>query len=412
MELARISAKFAAARSLLTTKYKLDIENIFNMRRELHKYPEMGYKEFETKKRLINFLSTRCKINPEHIRSYAKTGFTYDIKGEAPAQGVNSIIGFRADMDALPIKEKSELPYKSVNEGVAHMCGHDGHMATLLGLASLVNNHKSAMPSNKAVRIVFQPAEEGGHGADLMTKEGALEGMDSIYALHSWSLPFGMFGIRKVGSMTTGMVRFRIDVRGVGSHGAYPENGKDPITAICQINSALHTILSRGISRKEMVVCTIGDIHSGKTENVIPDFATMGGTIRTEKTEIAEEAKAQLDRIVTNISKGLGCEGETRYIEITPAVINSKEPASLARRAVAEIMGEEALCEEGMNASEDFAYMAEKVPAAFMLVGHAMPNKKIIMNHNPSFNYNEDLIPPSILIWAKVIENQFGFRFK
>jgi len=411
MELAQVVAKLRTVKNLLTEKYKLDIDNVFKMRRELHKYPELGYKEFETKKRLMNYLSSRCKILPEHFRSYAGTGFTYDLKGEGPAQGSSFTIAFRADMDALPIKEQGELSYKSVNEGVAHMCGHDGHMATLLGLASLLSDHKKFIPSNKTIRLLFQPAEEGGDGAEKMVNEGAIEGVNEIYALHSWVLPFGMLGIKKAGAMTTGMIRFRIDVSGIGSHGAYPENGRDPITAICQINSAIHTILSRGISRKEMAVCTIGDIRAGDVENVIPSFATMGGSIRTEKKKVAEEVKSQLERIVTNISKGLGCEGIVRYTEITPAVINSEVPALSLREAVKEVMGEEYLCEEGMNASEDFSYMAEKVPAAFMLVGYAMPDKEIIMNHNPIFDYNEDLIAPSILVWTKLIENRLGFKF-
>eukprot|EP00826_Nyctotherus_ovalis_P006358 TRINITY_DN11494_c0_g3_i3.p1 TRINITY_DN11494_c0_g3~~TRINITY_DN11494_c0_g3_i3.p1 ORF type:complete len:263 (+),score=57.44 TRINITY_DN11494_c0_g3_i3:136-924(+) len=237
------------------------------------------------------------------------------------------------------------------------MCGHDGHMATLLGLASTIAAHKVSIPSNKTVRLLFQPAEEGGHGAESMVREGALEGVEEVYAMHSWSLPLGMFGIRKSGAMTTEMTRFRVDVKGVGSHGAYPENGKDPITAICQINSALHTIMSRGISRKEMAVCTIGDIRAGVVENVIPDFATMGGTIRTEKTKVSEEAKSQMTRIVEHVAKGLGCEGIVRFTEVTSAVINSPLPANALREAVSQTMGSEFLCEEGMDASEDFCYM-------------------------------------------------------
>eukprot|EP00826_Nyctotherus_ovalis_P006357 TRINITY_DN11494_c0_g3_i12.p1 TRINITY_DN11494_c0_g3~~TRINITY_DN11494_c0_g3_i12.p1 ORF type:complete len:212 (+),score=38.17 TRINITY_DN11494_c0_g3_i12:66-701(+) len=205
--------------------------------------------------------------------------------------------------------------------------------------------------------------------------------------------------------------RFRVDVKGVGSHGAYPENGKDPITAICQINSALHTIMSRGISRKEMAVCTIGDIRAGVVENVIPDFATMGGTIRTEKTKVSEEAKSQMTRIVEHVAKGLGCEGIVRFTEVTSAVINSPLPANALREAVSQTMGSEFLCEEGMDASEDFCYMTSKVPGAFMLIGHAVPGKEIIMNHNPSFNFNEDLIAPAVLAWIKLIEGRLGCRF-
>lgn len=410
MELAYIMDKLKAARSLLAGKYKLDMESICAMRRELHKYPELRYEESETKKRLVNYLSAHCGILTKNIRSYAKTGFTYDMKGEGPARGSSQTIGFRADMDALPIIEQSTLAYKSVNRGVAHMCGHDGHMATLLGLASTVAAHKASVPSNKTVRLIFQPAEEGGHGAELMVKEGALEGVEEVYAMHSWSLPLGMFGIKKSGAMTTEMTRFRIDVKGVGSHGAYPENGKDPITAICQINSALHTVVSRGISRKEMAVCTIGDIHAGKAENVIPDFATMGGNIRTEKTKVSEEMKRQMERIVEHVSKGLGCEGTVRYTEVTPAVVNSPLPANALREAVSQTMGPEFLCEEGMNASEDFCYMTCKVPGALMLIGHAVPGEEIVMNHNPSFNFNEDLIAPAVLAWVKLIEGRFGCK--
>jgi hippurate hydrolase len=351
MEEDKMFTRFRIARIILTTKFKLDLENIFKMRRELHKYPEVRFTEVETKKRLINFLTSRCNIDPNKISTYAETGFTYDIKGTGAAKGKDFAIGFRADMDALPIKEESTFEYASANPGVSHMCGHDGHMVTLLGLANVLTNFQTHIPSNKTIRLVFQPGEEGGHGGRIMVEEGALEGVDEVYALHSWSLPFGKFGIKKSGAMTAGMVRFRVNVQGVGSHGAYPENGKDPITAICQIHSMMHTILSRGIGRKDMAVCTVGEIHAGDTENVIPDFATMGGSIRTEKKEVEEEVKRQLESIVEHISTAMGCKGEVKYIRITPSVINHEVQANALRGAVKEIMGEDSLTEDGMNAS-------------------------------------------------------------
>ena len=164
-----------------------------------------------------------------------------------------------------------------------------------------------------------------------MVEEGALDDVDEIYGLHSWSLPFGKFGIKKSGAMTSSMVRFRVDVHGKGTHGASPENGKDPITTICQITNCLHTILSRRIGRKEMAVCTIGEMHAGIAENVIPDFATMGGSIRTEKPEVEEEVKKQLEHIVKHTSEAFECKGEVKYIRITPAVINHKVQACALR---------------------------------------------------------------------------------
>jgi len=411
MEEEKVSTKFKAARTLLTTKYKLNLEEIFKIRRELHKYPEVLFTEFETKKRLLNFLASHCNIDPNKAKSYAKTGFTYDIKGTGEPKGEDFTIGFRADMDALPIKEESTFEYASANPGVSHICGHDGHMATLLGLANVLSNFQTYIPSNKTIRLVFQPGEEGGHGAKIMVEEGALEGVNEIYALHSWSLPFGKFGIKKSGAMTSGCVRFRVNVQGVGSHGAYPENGKDPITAICQIHNMMHTILSRTIGRKDMAVCTVGEIRAGDTENVIPDFATMSGTIRTEKKEVEEEVKQQLNNIVEHTSIAMGCKGEVKYTKITPSVTNHEIQANALRGAVKEIMGEDSLTEEGMNASEDFSFMTNKIPGAFMLVGHVLPDKPIVMNHNPRFDYNEDLIVPSILAWLKLIENRMDFTF-
>lgn len=409
MDAGWIFSRLAAAKAVLTSKYELNLDDIFKMRRELHKYPEIRFKEFETKRRLINYLISHCNIDPKKIRSYATTGFTYDIAGTGAPAGSSYTLGFRADMDALPIREESTFAHASAHPGVAHMCGHDGHMATLLGLATVLSKHRKNIPSNKRIRLVFQPGEEGGHGGKMMVEEGALEGVDEIYALHSWSLPLGTFGIKESGAMTSSLVRFKIDVQGVGSHGAYPENGKDPITAVCQIHGALHTILSRGVGSKEMAVCTVGMLHAGETENVIPDSASMGGTIRTEKKEVEEEVKRQLENIVEHSAKALGCKGEVKYIKVTPAVMNHKVQACALREAVKEVMGKDSLTEEGMNASEDFSFMTDKVPGALMLVGHAVPGKPLVMNHNSRFDYNEDLIAPAILAWVKLIEARMKF---
>lgn len=410
MELTTVLSKFNKAKQILSSQYKLDLPRIYNTRKELHKYPEIAFQEKQTKNRLIQYLKNHCHINESGIKNYAKTGFTYDIRGTASPQGTKKCIAFRADMDALPVAELNNFEYKSLNPNTMHACGHDGHMATLLGTAEILAKYQNLMPSNKSVRLVFQPGEEGGHGAEFMAKEGALENVDEIYALHSWSNPFGTFGIIKEGAMTTGMIRFRIDIHGVGTHGAYPENGKDPITAICQVHSALHTILSRGIGRKDYAVCTVGEIHAGNAENVIPDFATMGGSIRTHDKKVEEEIKKQMERIVKYTSDAFGCEGKVRYIEITPAIMNDKKKAADLRKVISDLFGEESVTEDTMGASEDFSFMTNKVPGAYMIVGHAVPGKEIIMNHNPRFDFNEELIAPAILTWVRLTENKFNVK--
>ncbi len=407
-----IMAKFKAARALLVNKYKLDFNRVLEFRRDLHQHPEVGYKEVRTRSKIIEYLVRHGRIDKSKVNTYATTGLTYDIRGTAPAQGPNHIIGFRSDMDALPMQELGKLPYASVYPCAAHMCGHDGHMATLIATADVLLRNRHLMPENKAVRLIFQPAEEGGQGGKRMVDEGALNGVDEVYGLHSWCLPFGKFGIKKEGAMTTSIFRFRIDVQGKGSHGAYPENGKDPITALCQTHSAIHTILSRTVARQEMAICTIGEMHAGNTENVIPDTASMGGTVRTIKKEVEDQVRRQLENITEFVPKAFGCEATIKYADGTASVMNSRGPSEAVRKAVAEVLGEEVLTEDMMLASEDFSFMSSKVPAAYMLIGHWIPGRDLVMNHNPRFNYNEDLIAPAALAWIQLVQNRQGFRIE
>jgi len=400
------------SKSLLLSKYNFDIEPVILIRHELHKHPELAFKEFNTKQLLINFLKNGANFDQTNIKTFAKTGFTYDIRGRSNIQNSYPLkIGLRADMDALPIQELTNLPYSSIYPNIAHSCGHDGNMAILLGAAEIFLKNASKIPSNSTIRLIFQPAEECGQGAKLMVNEGALKNIDEIYAMHSWSNPIGTFGISKEHPMTTSMSRFRIDINGLGTHGAYPENGKDPITAICQIHNSIHKILSQNISRKEYAVCTIGEIHAGKAENVIPNYATMGGTIRTFDQKIQAKIKLRLSEIVKNISEAYGCQGKINYISEIPAVVNNPKQADFFRNAVSDLFGPQAVTSYSKYGSEDFSFMSYLVPGAYMNVGYHNENKKLFFNHNPKFDFNDELLAPCILIWLKLMENRFNINF-
>jgi len=355
-------------------------EEIIAWRRDFHMHPELGYEEERT-----------SKIVEEHLREWGYkikrvgTGIIADIGKEGKT------VALRADIDALPVQEENDVPYKSRIPGKMHACGHDAHTAMLLGAAKIIGEHKEELPNK--VRLIFQPAEEGGNGALKMIEGGALEGVNAIFGLHVWmELPSGVVGIRE-GPFMAGVGRFDVEIEGKGGHGASPHETIDPVPIAAQAILAFQTIISRNLNPLESGVVSVGTIKAGEAFNVIPERVYINGTYRF----FTQETKKLIEKRVEEVLKGIALANNASYKlkieEVAPPTINDSQMASLAKRVAQKLELKVEEVPKSMG-SEDFAFYLQKVPGAFIALGIKNEEKGIIYpHHHPKFNVDEDVLP-------------------
>jgi len=354
-------------------------ERIVAWRRDFHMYPELKYEEERT-----------SRIVEEHLRGWGYrikrvgTGIIADI-GEG-----EKTIALRADMDALPIQEENDVPYKSRVPGKMHACGHDAHTAMLLGAAKIIAEHIEEF--NGRVRLIFQPAEEGGNGALKMIEGGALEGVDAIFGFHVWmELPSGVIGIRE-GPFLAGAGFFTIKFKGIGGHGAYPHFARDPIPAGAEAVMALQTIVSRNVSPFETAVLSVTAFNAGTAHNVIPEEAELKGTYRFYSGDVGRLIEKRIGEIVSGVAKAHNLESESEIVELVPPTINDKEMVNFARKVADKYRLKHSDVPPSMGA-EDFAYYLQRVPGAFLALGIRNEEKGIVYpHHHPKFNVDEDVL--------------------
>ena len=355
-------------------------EEIIAWRRDFHMHPELGYEEERT-----------SKIVEEHLREWGYkikrvgTGIIADIGKEGKT------VALRADIDALPVQEENDVPYKSRIPGKMHACGHDAHTAMLLGAAKIIGEHKEELPNK--VRLIFQPAEEGGNGALKMIEGGALEGVNAIFGLHVWmELPSGVVGIRE-GPFMAGVGRFDVEIEGKGGHGASPHETIDPVPIAAQAILAFQTIISRNLNPLESGVVSVGTIKAGEAFNVIPERVYINGTYRF----FTQETKKLIEKRVEEVLKGIALANNASYKlkieEVAPPTINDSQMASLAKRVAQKLELKIEEVPKSMG-SEDFAFYLQKVPGAFIALGIKNEEKGIIHpHHHPKFNVDEEVLP-------------------
>ncbi|WP_296647771.1 M20 metallopeptidase family protein [Romboutsia sp. 13368] len=359
------------------------LEQMINLRETIHMYPEDGFKEFKTSKIIIEELE---KLGIKVQKNVAKTGVVGLIEGNYPGKTVL----LRADMDALKIQEQANVEYKSKIDGMMHACGHDGHVAGLLGAAMILNELKDKLHGN--VKLVFQPAEEREGGALPMIEEGVLENpkVDAAFGAHLWGyLKEGEVHLKE-GPMMAAPDLFNIKVIGKGGHGALPQESIDPIVITCQIVNALQTIVSRRINPLDPVVVTCGKIQGGENFNVIPNEVELEGTIRTFKEETRNLVPRIMEDLVRGITTSQGATYEFKYKANYPALINDKDMTNFAKESLKKVVGEENVynLKEPNMGGEDFAYFAQKVPSAFMFIGIANNESEPVIHHNPYFKWD------------------------
>ena len=359
------------------------LQHMINLRETIHMYPEDGFSEFTTSKIIIEELE---KLGIKVQKNVAKTGVVGLIEGKYP--GKTALL--RADMDALKIQEQADVEYKSKIDGMMHACGHDGHVAGLLGAAMILNELKDNLHGN--VKLVFQPAEERDGGALPMIEEGVLENpkVDAAFAAHLWGyLNEGEVHLKE-GPMMASPDIFNIKVIGKGGHGAVPQEAIDPIVITCQIVNSLQTIVSRKINPLDPVVITCGRIQGGDCHNVIPNEVELEGTIRTFNEETRNWVPKVMEDLIRGITTSQGAAYEFKYEPKYPALINDKYMTSFAKESLKKVVGEENVFDlkEPNMGGEDFAYFAQKVPSAFIFVGIANNKIEPVIHHNPYFKWD------------------------
>ncbi|MCC5823953.1 MAG: amidohydrolase [Phycisphaerales bacterium] len=396
----------------LAARLAAEIDDLTRIRRDLHAHPEVRFEEHRTG-RVVQDELARLGIR-----------FVAGLGGHEPGQGTGVLahlpatvdrpgpcIGLRADMDALPIAERTAAAWASTIPGRMHACGHDGHTAILLGAARVLaaTEHRP-----NPVTFVFQPAEEGGGGGELMCRDGCLTGgpdgdlgppVTRMYGLHGWpGLPLGVIGTRP-GPLLAATDELHLTVRGRQAHAAYPHLGADPIVAGAHIVAAVQTLASRTVSPLDSIVVTFGTFHAGTATNVIPETATLTGTLRTLRAETRVLAKARLKELAESAARALGCEAELRIEEGYPVTLN--DPGEAAR--VLEVAREANLARgavevpEPSMGGEDFAYYANRVPSCFYLLGlrpdgaDGMPEL-----HQPEFDFPDGAIGPGVEMMCRL----------
>ncbi|USK95360.1 M20 peptidase aminoacylase family protein [Bacillus tropicus] len=365
-------------------------ETLISIRRNLHEHPELSYEEFETTKAIKNWLEEK---NITIINSNLETGVIAEISGNRNGP----LIAIRADIDALPIQEETNLPYASKIHGKMHACGHDFHTAAIIGAAYSLKEKESSLSGT--VRFIFQPAEESSNGACKVIEAGHLHGVQAIFGMHNKpDLPVGTIGI-KDGPLMAGVDRFEIEIHGVGTHAAVPDAGVDPIVASSQIVMALQTIVSRNISSSHNAVVSVTNIHSGNTWNVIPEKATLEGTVRTFQTETREKIPALMKRIIQGVSDALGVKTEFRFYAGPPAVHNDTSLTNLSTQ-VAETMNLNIISPTPSMAGEDFSFYQQEIPGSFVFMGTSGTHEW----HHPAFTVDERALPISAAYFALLAE--------
>lgn len=382
------------------TLAKDNLQEIIKLRRDFHMHPEIGFEVHRT----AGIVAQELERYGHKVKTgVGKTGVVADLT----VPGAKRRICFRADMDALPIQEMNDIPYKSRTPMCAHLCGHDAHTAMLLMAAKLLAAIQKDLNVN--VRFIFQPCEEvWPGGAPGMIKEGVLDGVDAIYALHVWpTLRVGAYGIC-VGPAMAQPDGFEISINGKGGHAAAPHSTIDSIVIAAQVIQALQTIVARNLNPNDNAVLSVTQVHAGTCNNVLPDSCSISGTVRTYGNNVQQIIKNRMNEIVTHIAKSYGGTAECKYLEGYPVVYNDEDEAMKTRDMAISLVGKEQVDfpAQKVMLGEDFAYYTQKVKGCFIHLGCRNESKNITrMLHDSRFNIDEDCLAYGTALFLQLALN-------
>ena len=377
---------------------------ISRIRRDIHAHPELCFAEERTADLVAKKLT---ELGIPVQRGLGKTGVVGTLKSGSSQRA----IGLRADMDALPILEQNSFAHASVYPGKMHACGHDGHTAMLLAAAEYLAKH---LNFDGTVYLIFQPAEEGGGGADAMIKDGLFElfPMQAVYGMHNWpGIPVGQFAVSP-GPMMAAFDSFRIVIRGKGCHAALPHLGLDPVPVAAQMIMAFQTILTRSANPLDAGVLSVTTVHVGEATNVIADSCELTGTIRTFSTELMGLVQQRMQDIARHTCLAYGMECDIEFTKGYPATVNHAEQVALSRQVMASIVGDDnVLQQQPVMGAEDFAFMLQVLPGSYCFIGNGEGDHRSVghgtgpcMLHNASYDFNDDILPLGATYWVKLVE--------
>jgi amidohydrolase len=381
-------------------------ECVTNLRQTLHRWPELGFQEQRTSALVAEYLQA---LGVEVRTGVARTG----VLGTLHGKGAGKTVLLRADMDGLPIEEANGVPYASENSGVMHACGHDGHTAILLCVATVLARRRREFSGT--VKFAFQPAEElPPGGAKGMIEAGVLDHprVDVAFGLHLWNgLTVGKIGIDE-GPIMASVDRFDIVIKGVGSHGAYPHTGVDPLVVGSHLVSALQTVVSREIPPVAPVVVTVGTFHGGTAFNVIPSHAQLSGTVRTVDAQLRDSMPGRLERIVRGVTSAMRAEYSFDYIFGYPVTVNDIHETQFARRVGGGIVGSANVVTVGISmGAEDMSYFLNAVPGCYLRLGSGNPDKGLIHPHHSAlFDFDEAALPIGVELLSQLTLAYLGGR--
>ncbi|MEQ8587664.1 MAG: M20 aminoacylase family protein [Thalassobaculaceae bacterium] len=367
-------------------------------RRDLHTHPELGFEEHRTSDVVAAKLES---FGIEVHRGIAGTGLVGVLKSGSS----DRTIGLRADMDALPILERGDAdrPHRSVNDGVMHACGHDGHTTMLLGAAKYLAETKNF---DGTVHFIFQPAEEGKGGGDKMVQEGLFDRFpcETVFGMHNIpGIPVGSFAVSE-GPMMAARDNFEITIRGRGSHGAMPHHGIDPVLVGAHMVMALQSITSRNLDPLKALVISVTQFHAGHAFNVVPDDMVLRGTCRVFDPEVQDSLPDRITKIMDGVCATFGAEAELNYIRGYPATINNPEQAGVAADIAERVAGADRVdrAPKPVMGAEDFSYMLNQRPGAYIWAG----NGDTAGVHHPDYDFNDDGLPHGASFWAQLVEDR------
>lgn len=382
------------------------IADLQAIRRDIHAHPELGYEEHRTSELVASKLTEWGILI---TRGLGGTGVVGVITGTA---GDGHTIGLRADMDALPMQEMNSFAHASKHEGKMHACGHDGHTTMLLGAAHYLSQHRNF--SGKVI-LIFQPAEESAGGAKRMIDDGLLLQfpMDAVFGMHNWPAhEFGSFGVR-VGPMMASSNTFRVTVKGRGGHAAQPQRGVDPVMTAVQIAQSWQTIISRNMNPNKSAVLSLTQIHAGSAFNVIPDDASLIGTVRTFDLDVLDLIEKRMREIAEHTATAFGATIDFRFKRSYPALVNHPKETAFAIEVMRSIVGADKVNDqmEPTMGAEDFAFLLREIPGCYVFIGNGKDEHREDLDslgpcnlHNPKYDFNDALLPLGVTYLARLAE--------
>ena len=378
---------------------------IATIRRDIHAHPELGYQEERTSEVIARQLADWGIQVHRGLGGTGVVGIVHGRDGGACGRA----IGIRADMDALPLQELNTFAHASRHAGKMHACGHDGHTAMLLAAAQHLAKQRDF---DGTVYLIFQPAEEGGGGAKAMIRDGLFEKfpVEAVFGVHNWPGPrVGTFAA-SAGPVMASSNRFKIAIRGKGSHAALPHNGIDPVPLACQITEAFQTIITRNKKPVDTGVISVTMIHAGEATNVVPDFCELQGTVRTFTLEVLDLIEQRMREITENLCAAFGAGCEFEFVRSYPPTVNTPYEVAFARKVMASIVGEDNVMEqEPTMVAEDFSFMLQERPGAYCFITNGDGTHREMGHgggpctlHNTSYDFNDELIPLGGSYWVEL----------